>query len=131
MAFTLLDPSFTSFFNVDIHFMNSMSILVELLCNSFYVDHAHLIFNLSWAVSYCIFIWALVGSLTIPKWTYPFLDTSSPLSFPWYTGVVLVEIILWFVWYGFFLLKMRIRTSLAPPRPAHARPLAHAHHDNI
>lgn len=82
VAFTLLDPSFSPN-NTEIHFANTISILVEVAQNNFYARIEYLPLILLWPVIFMIVNWALVGSGEEEQWPYSFLDLSNSSCFIW------------------------------------------------
>ena len=86
VAFTLLDSNPT-FWNCTFHLATTLSIIMESL-NKMTVTFMHLPFGLTWALVYTTFIWLAVWLGAVSQWPYVFLDTSSPLCFLWYSGLV-------------------------------------------
>jgi hypothetical protein len=113
--FGLLNPEF-KFWNVSEHFMTSIAILLELSLNSIPVRTEHVVFNVAWALTYLLFIWPAVTLNTVRDWPYDFLKTNSSSSYVWYTILVVINVIFYFIWYGVYLLKERyLVTKACPP----------------
>lgn len=111
VAFGSLNPHFV-FWNVNDHFMTSMSILVEIFLNRMIVRWEHLIFTILWALMYLIFIWPLVAMGDLSDWPYFFLATDTATVFPWYIGLVVILILFYFVLWLIVWLKELLIESL-------------------
>jgi len=112
VAFSLLNPEF-AFWNVTIHFVTMCSLLLEMFLNALPVRLDHCPFNISWALLYLTFIWPIVVTGVVSKWPYAFLDTQDWKCFFWYTGLFLINILFYVVWWLFSVTKMRFRRHLA------------------
>jgi hypothetical protein len=106
VAFTLLDPNPT-FWNCTFHLATTISIILELLLNKMTVTFMHFPFGLTWALVYTSFIWLAVWLGAVPQWPYMFLDTSSPLCFLWYSGLVMCFIFYYCLFAAVSQRKMR------------------------
>jgi hypothetical protein len=82
VAFTFLNSEFSEN-NTEIHFANTVAVLVELAQNNFYARLEYLPVVLLWPMVFMIVNWALVGSGEEESWPYTFLDLSSPSCFVW------------------------------------------------
>lgn len=104
-AFFITALTFVTFFvdlslwNISWHLMNTVSFAVEMSLNKIPVRHEHVVFQLSWALLYLIFIWPMVAAGALQDWPYFFMDTSTRFVYAWYT-------LLWVVNLGFFYLSV-------------------------
>lgn len=129
VAFTLLDPYF-HFWNVTDHFLTSCSLIVELFLNSMHVRWEHMVFNISWAMTYLIFIWPLIATRTRNEWPYNFLKLNSSACFIWYTMLLVVNIVFYMLFYMLSYIKSRyIFPSLFQYSPSHHMVASKIHHD--
>lgn len=113
--FGLLNSQF-KFWNVSNHFVTSLAILLELSLNSIPVRREHVVFNVAWALTYLLFIWPAVTLNTVREWPYDFLKTNAASSYVWYSILVVINVVFYFLWYGIFLLKERyLVTRPSPP----------------
>lgn len=103
IAFTILDPSFT-FWNVSVHFVTLIALLVEMSLNKLIVRFDHYPFNITWAYLYLIFVWVLVF-MGVGDWPYFFLQTDSTSSYSSYSGLVFVNLLFYSIWFGLSELK--------------------------
>ena len=114
VAFGILDHSL-SFWNVSLHLVTLITLLVELSLNKIFVRYDHYPFNLSWATIYLVFIWILVYSGQ-QDWPYFFLKTDSPNCYLFYSGLILADLLFYTIWYSFSELKLfmlnRINTTM-------------------
>lgn len=110
VAFGILDPSFT-FWNVSIHFVTLLTLLIELSLNKVFVRFDHYPFNISWAIIYLIFIWILVY-FNLQSWPYFFLKVNSNICYVYYTGLFLADFLFYTIWYSFSELKFFILNSI-------------------
>ena len=97
VAFCILDPSL-SFWNVSLHLVTLVTLLVELSLNKIFVRYDHYPYNLSWATIYLIFIWIVVFS-GLKDWPYFFLKTDSPRCYLLYSGLILADLLFYTIWY--------------------------------
>ena len=102
--FIFLNPKLT-FWNVTSHLVPLLTLLLELTLNNMYMQVNHFAWNISWAWLYMIFVWPLVALGNIKTWPYYFLALDSPYCFLAYTILVVVDIIFYFIMYGFSHLK--------------------------
>lgn len=98
-----------AFWNVSVHFVTIVTMIIELCLNNMYVRADHLIFSITWSLLYLIFIWPIVVCEVIPMYPYPFLTTESYYSFFIYTLLAVADVISYMIFYGLSLLKLRIR----------------------
>eukprot|EP01031_Cornospumella_fuschlensis_P027101 gene27101-32745_t len=92
VAFTALNPHF-AFWNVNQHFVTSMSLLGELMLNKMGARYEHVIFQISWAFLYLLFCWPMVASGALPEWPYFFLKTGSAAVFAYYAVLFLLNVV--------------------------------------
>jgi hypothetical protein len=104
--FCTLDPKF-GYWNVCLHFVTSVSFLVELVLNSMVVQWYHVLFTVTWGLMYLIFIWPMVATGAATKWPYFFLKTEK-VVFGWYIFLFLALIFFYYVFYGVDALKWAI-----------------------
>lgn len=104
ISFVLLNPRF-EFWNVSVHFITSMTILLEMGLNNINVRWEHMLLNLAWALIYLIFCWPMVSFGALQNWPYFFLRTSSSFVFVWYIILIVVDIFFFFVFWTLSLLK--------------------------
>lgn len=131
VAFGTLDPHFV-FWNVNDHFMTTMSILVELSLNNLIVRWEHVLFTIYWALLYLIFIWPMVAMGVLGDWPYFFLATDTTAVFPWYIGLFIGLILFYYLFWAVSWLKYygiekagggnveqdgRLSSSSSPPPP--------------
>ncbi len=109
VAFILLDPRF-AFWNTNIHFINSLSLVVDGIFNPLIVYEKHLVFHLTWVFLYISFAWLLVGNHGLTNWPYFFLDSSTPIVFIWYSVLYVFFIFVFFMWMGLNQIKVSIST---------------------
>lgn len=134
--FITLNPVF-HFWNVNVHFMTSMSILVELGLNQMAVRWEHVLFTIYWALMYLIFIWPLVAMEDIHDWPYFFLNAETAAVFPWYAGLIVALILFYYVFWGISYLKERIidscegRVSAAEIVSSHQLPVSLVVHPEV
>jgi len=94
-----------NFFSYNQHGINFVWLLIEFLLNDLPFFPVHVFCVLLWAACYAIFAW-IFNSFT-DWWAYPFLETRVPESPLWYIGLLAIHVIIFFVWYGFYRLKLR------------------------
>mmetsp|Transcript_17614 Transcript_17614/g.16957 ORF Transcript_17614/g.16957 Transcript_17614/m.16957 type:complete len:338 (-) Transcript_17614:124-1137(-) len=123
--FTALNPAF-SFWNVSQHFITLMVMILELFLNNMYVRADHYPFNLFWAFLYIIFIWPLVAQERISFWPYFFLDTSTPYCFAFYTGLIIADIIFYYVFYALSWPKYYFRQCIESGKMKESRGKTHS-----
>ena len=109
VAFILLNPEF-KFWNVAVHFVVALSLVVEMFMNNMYVRFDHFPLNLAWPALFLIFIWPIVYT-GIRDWPYYFLETDTSYCFLYYTGLLIVNLIFYYIWYGFSELKFFLRSN--------------------
>lgn len=100
--FVLLNPD-PQFWNVACHLVNTVAMVLELLQNKMIVKWEHLVFNVAWAGLYLCFIIPIKKEGIIHRWPYSFLDLSNPGCFAWYSVLLLVNIVIYLLWYGIAL----------------------------
>ena len=103
VAFSILDPTIY-FWNLSVHLFTTISYIIELSLNSFYIQLKYVYLMIGWAVLYMIVLWPLVVN-DIYNWPYEFLRVDKPTCFMWYTGLFIGCFIFYFIWYGFARLK--------------------------
>jgi len=86
------------FWNVMEHFLNTIIMLIECLCNSMDARIEHLAINLTWPLLYLLFIWPIVAEGVLSDWPYAFLATDTKSVYGWYTILIVVDMI----FYGIF-----------------------------
>lgn len=107
VAFTFLNPEF-KFWNVSVHFVTLCSFLVEMSLNSMTINRYDMVLPLLWAFLYVLFIWPMVMTSTVRTgWPYAFLALNTPLCFLWYSGLFLVLMVFYMVWYVLSVLKLK------------------------
>lgn len=99
VAFTTLEHKF-EIWNVSFHFVTSISFIFDAMLNRLQVRWEHLVMNMSWIFLYLIFIWSMVGSGTLKKWPYFFLDTDTIAVFVWYPLLFTLNILFYGLWIG-------------------------------
>lgn len=104
IAFALLNPQF-QFWNVSIHFITSMVMLLELSLNNINVRWEHMLMNLAWALIYLIFCWPMVRFGAMTEWPYFFLRSKSAFVFVWYIILIVVDIIFFYLFWTLSLCK--------------------------
>jgi hypothetical protein len=104
VAFTSLNPHF-SFWNVNNHFITSMSFLGELFLNNMTVRWEHVVFNITWALIYLVFAWIMRITNVLSGWPYFFLATNTQVVFLWYVGLFLLNILLYYIFWSFSTFK--------------------------
>lgn len=97
------------FWNISAHLVPLLTLLIELFLNNMAVRMDHLTFNLSWAFLYLIFIWPVVMLGRIAEWPYSFLELDTSICYLWYTGLVIVDIQCYIVFYAICRLRDFIR----------------------
>jgi hypothetical protein len=105
--FCALNPNFV-YWNVSLHFITSMSFLVELFLNSMFVRWEHVLFTVTWGLIYLIFIWPMVATGAATKWPYFFLDTEKVTVSGWYIFLFTALIVFYYIFYGVAALKWAI-----------------------
>ena len=108
--FTVLNPNMV-FWNVSAHLIPILTILVEFFLNNMFVHFQHLPYNLTWAFLYLIFIWPVVVLGNISFWPYPFLALDTYVCYFWYTGLVIVDVLCYSIFYGISCLKGLFRAE--------------------
>ena len=98
-----------SFWNISIHLVPLLTLLIELFLNNMDVRMDHLPFNLSWLILFFIFIWPVVIMGRISGWPYEFLALDRPICYAWYSGVVFAHIQCYIVFYAIFRLRDYLR----------------------
>lgn len=104
VAFSFLNPQF-DFWNINAHFITSMTFLLEMSQNTMIVRWHHVVLNMLWALCYLIYIWPAVATERVTDWPYPFLKVDRATCFVWYFFLFLGDAIMYFVWYYFSRLK--------------------------
>jgi hypothetical protein len=107
IAFVLLNPSF-EFWNVTVHFITSMTILLDLLLNNIHIRWEHMLLNLAWALIYLIFCWPMVRFGAMQNWPYFFLRSSTAFVFIWYIILIAVDIFFFYLFWTCSLCKYLI-----------------------
>lgn len=110
-AFVYYDPKF-AFWNVSVHFITVMTLLLELMLNNMYVRADHFAFNFSWGFLYLIFIWPVVTTGILKSWPYHFLEIDTSRCYIYYTALVIADIVFYFAFYTLSRIKYCIRQSL-------------------
>lgn len=103
VAFILLDHDF-EFWNVSVHFVTTVSLLVEMFFNNIYVRFDHFPLNLAWPALFLIFIWPIVFT-GVREWPYFFLRTDTYYCFLYYNGLLVINLFFYYLWYGLSELK--------------------------
>ncbi len=103
VAFSILDPTIY-FWNLSVHLFTTISYIIELSLNSFYIQLKYAYLMIGWTVLYMVVLWPLVVN-DIYNWPYEFLRVDKPTCFMWYTGLFIGCFIFYFIWYGFARLK--------------------------
>ena len=106
--FSFIDPLFY-FMNVSLHFITTMSFLVEMSLNSQYVYMSHLPYNLAWVGMYIIVIIPVVTSNAVPDWPYSFMNTDTSFCFLWFTGLLFLNCFFYILWYIFHRFKFFLK----------------------
>ena len=106
--FAILNRDF-SFWNTSSHLAPLLSLLLELSLNNMYLRVDHFIYNISWALLYLIFVWPLVALENIFFWPYPFLAVETSYCYLFYTILVVVDILFYFIFYSLSFLKHMLR----------------------
>ena len=96
VVFTLLDNKFT-FPNMTQHLFTTCSIFVEFSLNTMRFQFIHVLFMITWVGIYMFFIWGVVHERVVKHWPYPFLDVDSWACFIWYSALVVLVIVYWYV----------------------------------
>jgi hypothetical protein len=104
IAFAMLNPRF-EFWNVTVHFITSLTILLELSLNNIHVRWEHMLLNLAWALIYLIFCWPMVRFGAIQDWPYFFLRSSTSFVFVWYIILIAVDIFFFYFFWACSLCK--------------------------
>ena len=110
ISFILLNRNFT-FWNVSAHFVPAISMLMELFLNNIFVRFDHFPFNLMWPMIFLLFIWPIVYTGVISGWPYFFLRTDTHYCFLFYNGLLIANLIFYFLWYGCSELKFKVRMN--------------------
>ena len=117
LDFTLLNSSFQSQLNVDMHFITSISFLIELSLNrmTVYIDHFR--FMAYWFILYTVVIWATTytNATGLNDWPYDFLSTDTTTSFLWYEIIIVATIIFYCIWTLMSHLKFKYILSKQNP----------------
>ena len=103
VAFSLLDSKMY-FWNLSVHLFTTISYIVELSLNSFYIQLKYVYLMIGWALLYMIVLWPLVVK-DIYNWPYEFLRVDKPICFLWYTGLFIGCCIFYIIWYSLSRLK--------------------------
>ena len=109
VAFVVLDQKF-EFWNISMNFVPALTMLVELFLNNIYVRFDHFPLNLTWPALYLIFLWPAVYYGDFEQFPYFFLQTDTRYCFPYYTALLLLNFLFFYIWYGFSELKFSLRT---------------------
>lgn len=104
IAFVFLNPEF-QFWNVSVHFITSMVMLLELSLNNINVRWEHMLVNLAWALIYLIFCWPMVRFGAMNEWPYFFLRSKSASVFLWYIILIVVDIFFFYLFWTLSLCK--------------------------
>lgn len=108
VAFTTLNPAF-EFWNVTLHFITLLTLLIELFLNNMHVRADHYPFNLSWLILYTILIWPVVAMHRIKMWPYFFLKTDTYLCFFFYNGLLIINLCFYYIFYSLSRMKFYFR----------------------
>jgi hypothetical protein len=111
VAFTTLNPDF-EFWNVTLHFITLLTLLIELFLNNMRVRADHYPFNISWLILYAIFIWPVVAMHRIEKWPYFFLKTDTYLCFFFFNGLIIINILFYYIFYSLSWMKFYLRNMV-------------------
>lgn len=103
VAFILLDHEF-EFWNVSVHFVTTVSLIVEMIFNNIYVRFDHFPLNLAWPALFLVFIWPIVFT-GVREWPYFFLRTDTYYCFLYYNGLLIINLFFYYLWYGTSELK--------------------------
>jgi hypothetical protein len=114
VAFIAINSS-SSFWNVAVHLMNVLVMILELFLNNMYLRLDHIPYNLTWAFIYVIFMWSIVVMGNITFWPYPFLAVDTYYSFFFYTGTIVADIVAYIIFFLLALAKFHIREALGLP----------------
>jgi hypothetical protein len=101
--FTMLSADMT-FWNMTQHLFTSAAYLLELTLNVLPVYMLHFPLNVTWAVVYIIFTWIVVG-VGLRFWPYEFLRADNISCIVWYSALVVMNFIFYWVWYQLSILK--------------------------
>lgn len=126
VAFGALNPKF-EFWNVNQHFVTSMSFLGELALNSMPVRNEHVIFQITWAFLWLMFCWPMVGAKALDEWPYFFLDTDAASVFAWYIGLFIIDIVFYYLWYWMAQGKERFLPQLSSSKFEQLHPIEKEH----
>ena len=110
--FGILNRDF-SFWNTTSHLAPLLSLLLELSLNNMYLRVDHYIYNISWALLYLIFVWPLVALENISFWPYPFLAVDTSYCYLFYTILVVLDILFYFIFYSISFLKDMLRQDIS------------------
>lgn len=91
--------------NVTKHLVTSLSLICELLLTSMTVRWEHVLFNVTWALMYLIFIWPYIACGERNSWPYFFLETDNASIFPWYVGLFVLVILFYYIFWLFSYVK--------------------------
>lgn len=94
-----------SFRNISAHLIPFLTLLIELIFNNMSIRVDHFTYNVSFAMTYLIFIWPLVVLGSIPDWPYPFLAVDTADCYAMYTLLFLLDILFYFSFYSLSSLK--------------------------
>ena len=104
--FIILNPCFY-FWNISMHLITSISFIIEMSLNSMQVRWEHVLLTLSWCLLYLCFIWPVVMTDLVHQWPYDFLALNTPNCFIWYSGLLLLNMCFYALWWGIAKLKIR------------------------
>jgi hypothetical protein len=65
----------------------------------------HVLFNVTWALMYLIFIWPYIACGERKSWPYFFLETDNASIFPWYVGLFVLVILFYYIFWLFNYVK--------------------------
>lgn len=107
LDFIYINRSFQSQQNVSMHFMTSLSFIVEMMCNrmTVYIDHYR--YMALWVILYAIVIWATTytDATALGNWPYSFLATDTRSCFLYYEILIAVSLLFYGFWVGLSHLK--------------------------
>lgn len=116
--FTTLSRAFVEW-NVNYHFMTTMSLLVEIAFNGISVRAEHVIFQVTWCLAYAVFAWPMVALGALKEWPYFFMETDHAAVFVWYIVLFVVDVVFYFVLFWIVYLKESvIGSQLQEPQAA-------------
>ena len=107
VAFSVLNPDFV-FWNVNVHFLTSMTFLLEMSQNSMIVRWHHVLLNMLWALIYLFYIWPAVATHKVTNWPYDFLDTSNAGCFAWYFVLFFADALFYMLLYYISRMKYEV-----------------------